>query len=521
MTSSAKIFIGGKLSLSDIALFLSSDVSIEISKEVSEKIARGKTYLQTVAANEVIYGINTGFGPLVRTYIHPSRQRDLQYNLVRSHAVGQGAALEERFVRVMMLLRLHTLAQGYSGVSMGVLHGLKAFIEKGIVPVVFEHGSVGASGDLVQLAHIALALIGEGEVFMNGKRIKTSAALKRCGLRPVQLEGRDGLALINGTSAMTAIAAITLIEGEQLTKCALESSALLMEIVGANTESIHPLISRVRPHKGQSEAAKIIRNLLEGSHRVKKSTYRMPPSATGEHTSSIESTVQEIYSLRCVPQIVGPVLDTLRAARQVIETEINSVTDNPTISPKEGIYHSGNFHGDYVALEMDKCKLALVKLSLLLERQLSFLCNPRLNGILPPFVTMGVSGLDLGMQGLQFVATSTAAENQTLATAMSIHTIPTNNDNQDIVSMGTNAALMTQKVVENTYQIQSALFAAITQSIDLLDIAGALGKGSRKAYEQVRKVFVPFRKDYAGLYEDLAKLSGDIKSRAVRRYQQS
>lgn len=518
--SKKKISVGGRLTLTDIALFLDGHLSIEISKNVLKKVVASKKYLDAASSKEIIYGVNTGFGPMARTYIHPSKQSDLQYNLVRSHAVGQGVPLGQHFVRVMMLLRLHTLAQGFSGVSSEILYGLKNLIEKGIVPVVFEHGSVGASGDLVQLAHIALVLIGEGEVFMEGRRVKTSVALKKYNLKPISLSGRDGLALINGTSAMTAISAINLIEGEQLIDLSLVSSALLLEIAGANIESIHPFISQMRPHKGQSEAAQMMNSLLVGSKRIQHKTYRMLPEARNEDTSPIGNIVQEIYSLRCTPQIIGPVLDTLTSAKKIIETEINSVTDNPVISTLDGIFHSGNFHGDYVALEMDKLKIALTKLSLLLERQINFLCNPRLNGILPPFVTLGIPGLDLGLQGLQFVATSTAAENQVLSTPMSVHTIPTNNDNQDIVSMGANAALIASKVVENTYQIQAILFAAILQAIDYLDIKKELGEGTRHKYEVMRKVFPSFKKDYSLLYGDISRLSGEMKKDAVQRYQQ-
>ena len=246
----------------------------------------------------------------------------------------------------------------------------------------------------------------------------------------------------------------------------------------------------------------------------------MLPEARNEDTSPIGNIVQEIYSLRCTPQIIGPVLDTLTSAKIIIETEINSVTDNPVISPRDGIFHSGNFHGDYIALEMDKLKIALTKLSLLLERQINFLCNPRLNGIVPPFVTLGTPGLDLGLQGLQFVATSTAAENQVLSTPMSIHTIPTNNDNQDIVSMGANAALIASRVIENTYQIQAILFAAILQAVDYLDIKKELGEGTRHTYEVMRKVFPSFKKDYSLLYGDIARLSGEMKKDAAQRYQQ-
>ena len=518
--SKNKISVGGRLTLSDIALFLDGGVSIELNAETLKRAAASKKYLDTISSKEIIYGVNTGFGPLARTYISPSKQCELQYNLVRSHAVGQGAPLDQRFVRVMMLLRLHTLARGFSGVSVDVLQGLKNFIEKGIIPVVFEHGSVGASGDLIQLAHIALALLGEGEVFMEGKRVQTAVALKKYALKPVSLSGRDGLALINGTSAMTAISAINIIEGEQLTTLAIHASALLLEIAKTNVESIHPFISYMRPHKGQTETAKMIRILLKGSSLIRNKTQHFMPAAGSNGTAPIETVVQEIYSLRCAPQIIGPVIDTLASAKKITETEINLVTDNPIISPLHGALHSGNFHGDYVALEMDKLKIAITKLSLLLERQLNFLCNPRLNGILPPFVTLGTPGLDLGFQGLQFVATSTAAENQTLSMPMSIHTIPTNNDNQDIVSMGTNAALMTSRVVENTYQIQSILFAAILQAVDYLGIKKELGEGTGHMYEAMRKIFPFFKKDYPFLCRDIAAFSGEMKGGAAKRYQQ-
>ncbi|MCX6788043.1 MAG: aromatic amino acid ammonia-lyase [Candidatus Kaiserbacteria bacterium] len=513
--SKKKISVGKRLSFSDIALFLSQAISIEISEEVLHRVIASKAYLDAVSAKEIIYGVNTGFGPLARTYIHPSKQRELQYNLIRSHAVGQGSPLDQHYVRVMLLLRLHTLAQGFSGVSPEILYGLQNFIEKGIVPVVFEHGSVGASGDLVQLAHIALALIGEGEVFMEGKRVQTSVALKKYKLKPVILSGRDGLALINGTSAMTAISAINIIEGEQLTSLSVTAAALLLEITGANIEIIHPFISQMRPHRGQSEAAKMINNLLKGSRLIKNKKQHVLPETGSEDTSPLGNVVQEIYSLRCAPQILGPVMDTLASAKEIVETEMNSVTDNPVISSKYGILHSGNFHGDYVALEMDKLKIAITKLSLLLERQINFLCNPRLNGILPPFVTAGTPGLDLGLQGLQFVATSTAAENQTLSMPMSIHTISTNNDNQDIVSMGTNAALMTSRVILNTYQIQAILFVAIVQAIDLLAIQGVLGKGTRHMYDTMRDLFSSFKKDYPRLYKDIANFTTALKKIAL------
>ncbi|MFC1732237.1 histidine ammonia-lyase [candidate division KSB1 bacterium] len=513
-----KAQIGTIIHISDVAHAAAGAVSVSISRQTENRVLCSNKMLHSYSKENTIYGINTGFGPMSRVHIGPKKQQELQYNLIRSHAAGQGEPISVSHVRAMMLARLHTLTLGFSGVSIGVVRTLKRFIEKDIVPVVPEHGSVGASGDLVQLAHIALALIGEGDVVSGGKKMTAKSALKKHKVSVATLTGRDGLALINGTSAMTAIAAVNIHKAKRLVHLALIAAALLLEIAEADRESIHPVVSSVRPHKGQESAARKIRNLLRGSHLVVPHKRRKSVSVPSDSdTVETSDSVQEIYSLRCVAQVIGPVLDTLSYAEQVVETEINSVTDNPIISKEHGVVHAGNFHGDYVSLEMDKLRIAITKLSILLERQLNFLCNDRINQKLPPFVNLGVVGLDLGLQGLQFVATSTVAENQTLATPISTHSITTNNDNQDVVSMGANASLLTDKVIENTYQITSILFAAILQAVDHLSQQDRMSPKTMSAYTELRRAFPRFTKDKP-LSRDVERLRDRLKTLDISEY---
>lgn len=510
MAVQKNILIGNTLTMDDVALVSDGCVEVLLSEEARKRVLRGSDYLKQVSQKEVVYGVNTGFGPMARTFINSSKQKELQYNLVRSHAVGQGATLELRSIRAMMVIRLNTLAKGYSGVNLEVLDGLINFINNDILPVVFEHGSVGASGDLVQLAHISLGLIGEGEVFVRGDRVKSSGAIKKLHLKKVELSGRDGLALINGTASMTAIAAVNLIEAKRLVCNATLLSALIFEIVSAGTECVDPIISNVRPHAGQKETSRLMRDFLKGSKMVKKTQRRLVPKNIIAETGNLDEMIQEIYSLRCVPQIIGPVLDTINSAINVVEIEMNSVTDNPIVDPDRGVFHAGNFHGDYVSLEMDKVKIAVTKLSLLMERQINFLFNPHLNGKLPPFVNTGTLGLNLGLQGLQFVATSNAAENQTLSTPMSVHSISTNNDNQDIVSMGTNSAILASRVIENTFQIQSILCIAACRAVAYLKIEKNLGSGTSGLYVNMRD-YVPFGSEDVQMYDKIAAVKEKLK----------
>ena len=457
------ICVGGVLTITDVARvsFESKPIKITFDSTSWDRAQESYTFVQNAPKDSIFYGINTGFGPMAQTYIQPAEQTKLQYNLIRSHACGLGDALPTYHVRAIMLTRLHTLARGYSGVQPAVLKTLAALIEHNITPVIPEHGSVGASGDLVQLAHIALAVIGEGEVIYDGVTRPAREVLEEQGVLIPSLSGRDGLALINGTSAMTGIAACTLFEAEQLVELSLVSTATLYELFEAYDEHYHPSVQALRPHTGQTHAINRLTEILKDSKRVRHTKPTQPP-ASAEKTTDLNGLPQEIYSLRCVPQVIGPIYDTIQSAMTIVETELNSITDNPLIDEGHAV-HNGNFHGDYVALEMDKVRITLAKLSILIERQINFLVNPKQNEIFPPFANNGTPGLDLALQAAQFVATSTTAENQTLATPMYTHSITTNNDNQDVVSMGTNSAELTAKSLENTQQVLAVLLATLGQ----------------------------------------------------------
>ncbi len=428
-----------KVSLEDILRIARDHARVSINTSALTRCERSFRYLISSGAHKTIYGFNTGFGPMASIKIPDDKRIELQYNLIRSHAVGQGSPLPAEMVRAILAVRLNSLLLGYSGIPRELPQKIAALLNNDILPIIPEHGSVGASGDLVQLAHIALALIGEGSVLYKGKKIKTSDALKRARVAPLTIRSREGLAIMNGTSAMTGIAALNIIKAENLLRQSIEISARLYEITNSYDDALAAKLHAARPHTGQSIIAAEIRKLLHNSKHLRK-----------RYTSGSKENdrVQEVYSIRCAPQILGPIYDAIRYARSVIEIEINSATDNPIISGNK-ILHGGNFHGDYVAFEMDKLKIAIAKLSLLSERRINFLLNDRINGILPPFLNTGRLGLDLGFQGMQFVATSTAAENQMLSNPMSIHSIPSNRDNQDVVSMGANSALQTYKVISN------------------------------------------------------------------------
>ena len=444
-----------------------------IPKATYNSLAEAHTQLQTLADNQVVYGYSTGFGPLANTYVAPAARQQLQYNLIRSHACGTGQPLAPVLVRAMMAARLVSLLQGYSAVTPPVIRQLTTFLNHDLIPLVPRHGSVGASGDLIQLAHIAQTLIGEGVLCdpASSELTDTAAILQQLNLSPLTLQGRDGLALINGTSAMTGVAAVVLHEARQLFQNTLYTTALLYETLSVNTENIHPLVGTVRAHPGQQHVADILRNLLTESSSISARDHTHPHSTSDATTPT--TAPQDIYSLRCVPQILGPIYDTLQHAEHVVETELQAVTDNPLFSAADGCIHNGNFHGDYVAHEMDKVRIAITKLSVLLERQLNLLLNPALNHRFPPYLNRNTPGLDLALQAVQFVATSTVAENQTLATPIVTHSIPTNNDNQDVVSMGCNSALLTRDVITNSFEVHAALSMAVVEAVDLAGVTPA------------------------------------------------
>jgi histidine ammonia-lyase len=316
---------------------------------------------------------------------------------------------------------------------------------------------------------------------------------------------REGISLINGTSVMTGIGLINIIKAKQLLNWSLVASAMLNEIVESFDDHFSFELNKIKKHTGQQYIAKVLNNILKDSRLITRRVDHF-------YNNNIEDRffkrkVQEYYSLRCLPQILGAVHDTIIHAEKVVVDETNSVSDNPIVDLEtENVYHGGNFHGDYVSLEMDKLKLATTRISMLAERQLAFLMNPRLNEKLPPFVNLGKLGLNLGMQGVQFTATSTVAENQTLSNSMYVHSITTNNDNQDIVSMGTNSALLSKKVIDNAFQVQAIQIIAILQAIDYLKIKDKMSSITSNIYNSLRKIVPVFVED-SPKYKEIERLS--------------
>lgn len=486
--------IGEYLNLDQFMSIVFNNDKAEVSDPVLERVNESFNFLKEFAQNKVIYGVNTGFGPMAQYRIKNEDQIQLQYNLIRSHSSGTGKPLNPLFVKSAILARLNTLSLGNSGIHPSVIHLMKELINRDITPLIFEHGGVGASGDLVQLAHLALVLIGEGEVFYKGSRIATAEAFKIEKITPIQVEVREGLALMNGTSVMTGIGVVNVFHSQKLLDWAIKCSCAINEIVSAYDDHLSAELNGTKLHFGQQEVAKRMRTNLADSQLIRK---REDHLYSGENNDSVfKEKVQEYYSLRCVPQILGPVLDTINTVASVLEKEINSANDNPIVDVKnKHVYHGGNFHGDYISLEMDKLKLVVTKLTMLSERQLNYLLNSKLNEILPPFVNLGKLGFNFGMQGVQFTATSTTAENQMLSNSMYVHSIPNNNDNQDIVSMGTNAAVITAKVIENAFEVLAIEIMTIVQAIDALDYKEKVSSETKKLYNDVRLLLPEFKED--------------------------
>lgn len=466
------------------------------------EVADCHRFLINFSKDKLIYGINTGFGPMAQYRIEDADRVQLQLNLIRSHCSGMGKLLSPVQSRAALLARLNTMMCARSGIHPGTVELMAALLNAEAYPCMYHHGGVGASGDLVQLAHLALGLIGEGNFWYRGEVVTAAQVYAATGLQPMKIHIREGLGMLNGTSSMTGIGAINVLHARKLMTGQILFSLMVNEIMEAYDDHFSEELNAVKLHKGQQVVAKAMRAISRKSRLLRKRHEHLYDKKVTE--SVLQDKVQEYYSLRCVPQILGPIYDTIENAAQIIEQEINSVNDNPVIDPhKEMIYHGGNFHGDYVSLEMDKLKIAVTKLSMLAERQLNFLLNHHLNQKLPPFINAGTLGLNFGVQGMQYPATSNVAENQTLSNPMYVHSIPNNNDNQDIVSMGTNSAAMCAQVIENSFEVLSVHALAIIQAIDYKGYKDRLSPATRWMYDEL-SVLAPSFKEDAPSYERLA-----------------
>lgn len=496
------VSLGGKVL--DIAAFeqiILHQKQVTISASTIKEVSRSYNFLQSFSKDKLIYGINTGFGPMAQYRINDKDRKQLQYNLIRSHSSGMGQLLSPQQSRAMLLARLNTMLLGYSGIHPDTVQLMADLLNNEAYPCVYAHGGVGASGDLVQLAHLALGLIGEGNFWFEGKVVPAKDVYKKLKLKPMDIYIREGLGMLNGTSAMTGIGGVNVIMAHRLSVWSMLLSLMVNEMMEAYDDHFSAELNNVKQHKGQRKVAEWMRILGADSKLLRKRHEHLYDRKVTEDV--IEDKVQEYYSLRCVPQILGPIYDTVLNTEKVIVDELNSVNDNPVVDRKnKNIFHGGNFHGDYIALEMDKLKIAVTKLSMLAERQLNFLLNPHLNQKLPPFANAGKLGLNFGIQGMQYPATSTVAENQTLSNPMYIHSIPNNNDNQDIVSMGCNAAMMCNRVIDNAFEVLSVEAVALVQAIDIRGISSKMAPATKWLYTGIRNLF-PFMKEDFSSSENL------------------
>ncbi len=515
--SDHKISISGRnLSIEAIdRMVMHPRFEASITTEALKQVRSAETFLNEQTQHRIIYGINTGFGPMASHLLGKDQLDELQANLINSHAVGMGEPVHWEYVLAAMVIRLNTLAIGKSGVSEDLLQRLQLFINRRVLPLVPEHGAVGTSGDLVQLAHISLALTGEGSVWFEGKIIPAREALKSLSLEPYQFKVKEGLAMINGTSMMTGIASRVCSESARLVDTATRTGAWAMELVQGFEDSISERLHATRPHRGQQAIARRMRQFLSTSSLLRRRSEIETTKDLGEDVQKLPEAVQEVYSLRCIPQILGPVYDALAKTWGDVEVEMNSVTDNPVVDWEAELFlHGGNFHGDVIAASIDQLKMTLVKLTMLTERRINYFLNHDINKRFPPFLNIRKPGLTLALQGLQFVATSTAAQSQSLGFPHYLHSIPTNGDNQDVVSMGADAALLAAKVVDNAYVLLAIEAITLAQAVNVLGVEDKLSESSRALYKLVREVFPVIDADRV-LTDDLPKVVSLIKALPV------
>ena len=428
-----------------VSLCPSSKKSMHVARDYVDRV---------VEKGSPVYGINTGFGALSNQFIDKKDLRELQYNLIRSHCTGVGRPFDVKTTRAIMLLRANCLASGFSGVSIECVELLLDFLNHNIIPVVPEKGSVGASGDLAPLSHIALALIGEGHVLFKGKKVASHFAISEIGKTPCELKAKDGLALINGTAVMAALGSLAIYETQRLVKIADISAALTLEAVRGTKVAYDTDISLLKPHAGQIEVSKNMNLLLSGESEISKS-----------HKDC--DKVQDPYSLRCVPQVHGSIRQTLKHAKEVFDTELNAVTDNPLVFPeKDKIISGGNFHGEALALAMDYLCMGLSEMANLSERRVEKMMNPTFSE-LPAFLSKA-SGLNSGFMISHVTMAALVSENKILSHPASVDSIPTSTDKEDHVSMGVTSGRKLTEILENTKHCLSIEILCNTQGLDLL-----------------------------------------------------
>ncbi len=497
MTKKSVALSGNDLTLGQLYQIVYEGYEVTLASIARERMEASRAVVERLGASDTaVYGVNTGFGALASVRIHSDQVSDLQFNLVRSHACGVGAPLSEDETRAMLLLRANTLAKGFSGVRPLVVETLLAMLTRGVLPVIPSQGSVGASGDLAPLAHLALVAIGEGEAIYKDSKIPGADAMRQAGVAPLKLEAKEGLGLLNGTQGMLALISLALREAEILIDTADVAAALSLDALRGTPAAFDERISRIRPYPGQTLTARNLTQLNRGSEI--RESHRSP---------EVDPRVQDAYSLRCTPQVHGAVRDALSQVRTTLSIELNSATDNPLVFAETGeVISGGNFHGQPLAMAADQMAIALATLAGICERRIDHMTNPHTSG-LPAFLTPD-PGLNSGFMIAQVTAAALASEMKALSTPHSIDSIPTSGDQEDYVSMGMSAARRLRRMLDALCDVISIEMLAAAQGIDF-HAPLQTGTEARKAYALVRSVSGVVDKDRA-LAPDISVVSEQI-----------
>ncbi len=490
---------GTNLTIEDVVKVARHNESVELSETSLDGILSSRDVIErAVKEGRTIYGVNTGFGDLSDVCIESKDLAKLQVNLIRSHSAGIGPPFSMEVVRGMLLLRANALAKGFSGVRLDVIELLIDMLNAGVTPVVPQQGSVGSSGDLAPLAHMALVMIGEGEAYYKGERIDGGKALSRAGIKPLVLQAKEGVALINGTQPMCAVGSIVVYDALTLLKDACIAASMSLEALKGTRAALDERIHSVRRHEGQTDVARAMLEIL-GDSEINQS-----------HADC--GVVQDAYSLRCIPQVLGASLDTIRYAQNILKIEINSATDNPLVfSKSDDVVSGGNFHGQPIALAMDFVGIALSEIANISERRVNRLVNPNLSG-LPAFLTTE-GGLESGLMIAQYTAAALVSENKVLAHPASVDSIPTSADQEDHVSMGAIAARKAAQILDNVKNVIAIEYMCAAQGLSLL-LPLQPSEPLKLAFEVIREV-VPKLDDDRPLHPDIDRIREKIDSESI------
>ena len=488
---------GQTLTLTEIATMAFGEAPVKVSSSARSRVLASRKVIEDIVGrDDIVYGVSTGFGKLSDVRIPHDALAELQLNLVRSHACGIGNPLSEPEVRAMMLLRANVLALGFSGIRLEIIDTLCELLNRRVSPVIPEKGSVGASGDLAPLAHLALSLIGEGEAFFKGERMESREALRRAGLKPVELQAKEGLALLNGTQAMHAVGGLALLRAKRLIRVVDVAGATSLEALKGTPAAFDPRLQDARPHPGQREVAKHLMSILEGSD-IRRSHLKDDPR------------IQDAYSLRCMPQVHGAIRDALSHCENVLLIESGSATDNPLVFSESGdVISGGNFHGAPLALTFDYAAIALTDLMSISERRIERLVNPDMNEGLPAFLARR-PGMESGFMIAHVAAAALLNEAKVLAHPSSVDSVPTSGGKEDHVAMGMTGALKLRTIVDLAENLTAIELLAGAEALEHRRPLKA-GVGVERAFTTLRKTSPPLTQDRS-LSDDIARVAEGIR----------